>query len=162
MMGGAVLAGASAFYWMIPSDNLDSLPSDKALEFLNDNDRLILLALIPVMLESTALDSDAIKQCIANIDAIIVSMSLKTQQETRQLFDLLGNKLGRVLMVGIWSNWTQASHEDVVLFLQRWQSHYLELLQVAYEGLHQMIMASYYGEETSWSQIGYPGPPQLS
>ena len=37
----------------------------------------------------------------------------------------------------------------------------LELQRTAYDALHQIIFAAWYGNPRSWPAIGYAGPPEL-
>ena len=37
----------------------------------------------------------------------------------------------------------------------------LALKRSAYDALHQLILAAWYGNGRSWAGIGYPGPPKL-
>jgi len=45
--------------------------------------------------------------------------------------------------------------------LGRWQHSRLALLRSAYDGLHQLVLAAWYGNSRAWPAIGYPGPPSL-
>jgi hypothetical protein len=45
--------------------------------------------------------------------------------------------------------------------LARWQASRVSLLRSAYGGLHQLLLAAWYGNPLAWQAIGYPGPPRL-
>jgi hypothetical protein len=48
-----------------------------------------------------------------------------------------------------------------VAMLESWRHHYLALLQTAYLGLRELVMASYYACPEHWGAIGYAKPSFL-
>ena len=54
-----------------------------------------------------------------------------------------------------------ASGKEISQFLARWRVSRFDLLRAGYQALTQLIQASWYDNPTSWSVIGYPGPPRL-
>ncbi len=162
LIGGAALAGLTLS--LAPSD--DEASAIRELKFLTGNDALILTALLPVLLDGAlAADSAQRKQqinaVIARMDQALQHLYPRTRTELRQLFDLLENKAGRVALAGVWSNWASASFEHRQAFLLHWRNNFLELLQTAYAGLHNLAMASFYGDPANWALVGYAGPPQV-
>ncbi len=167
------LGGVSAFQFYQQSllsypesDISSSEPFD--YQFLNSDDRLVLAVLIPVMVSNLSNQSaqtqsspsiDIINQ---NIDQAIAQLALRTQKELRDLFDLLNSAFGRVVLAQVWLNWQSAGPQKVDQFLTEWRESSLELLQIAYKGLHKLIIGSAYAEDFLWPAIGYPGPPELS
>ena len=129
--------------------------------FLNSEDRLVLAVFIPVMVGQLKVDPD-LKLSILNIDNAIIRLPYRTQTELRELFDLLGSGIGRLLLAGVWLNWQKAGSKEVISFLSDWRESHLALLQQAYVGLHQLIIGSVYAESEHWQAIGYPGPLKLS
>jgi len=160
ILGGVISTGA-VFYSQIPLDEITQELKNSKLKFLNQNDIVVLLAIIPVLLSGANFNPTKIITVIQNIDDNIQVLSMKSQSELRDLFDLLSSKLGRALMAGIWSSWSHASKPELVKFLIDWQNSFFDLFQVGYQGLKQLVVANYYAEEDSWSQIGYDGPPVL-
>ena len=55
--------------------------------------------------------------------------------------------------------WSDAGAAEVAAFLERWRAVGFTLLRSAYDALHQIIFAAWYGNPRSWPAIGYPGPP---
>lgn len=161
ILSGAVAAG-TLVYWKIPADELLSDMEKLPLLFFSDDDQIVLSAIIPVMLDGTSDNKQAVIQTIINMDASIQFLSLSAQSELRDLFNLLANKLGRALLAGVWSSWQRASTEDIVQFLKYWQNSFMDLLQIGYQALTQLVFGNYYSESTSWSQLDYPGPPSLN
>ncbi len=162
LIGGAALAGLALS--LAPADN--AAVGNDELKFLTGDDALILSALIPALLDG-ALSADAtlraqqIRAVIARMDQALQHLYPRTRAELRQLFDLLENKAGRVVLAGVWSNWASTTLEDRNAFLQHWRDNFLELLQTAYSGLHNLVMASFYGDPANWALAGYAGPQQV-
>ena len=161
LIAGGVIAAGTVFYSQIPVDEISEDLKNSDLKFLTENDVIVLLAIVPVLLHGTDLNPGKIKTVIRNIDANTQILSIKSQSELRELFDLLSGKLGRAMIVGIWSSWQHASTEEINKFLISWQNSFTDLLQVGYQGLKQLVIANYYSDEENWQQIGYAGPPVL-
>lgn len=128
--------------------------------FLNSDDQLVLQVLIPVISQGIP-NRPELTVTIENIDQAIIRLPLKTQDELRELFSILGNGLGRMVLAGVWLNWQSADSEEINSFLNSWRSHSLNLLQQAYIGLQKLIIGSIYSESSHWTAINYPGPIQL-
>jgi len=158
--GGAAASGALV-YSQIPYDEIDQEITQLDFEFFDQQDQIVLTAIIPIMLVGTNQSPKQIAQVIVNMDQAILFLSKQTQKELRELFDLLANKLGRVVLVGIWSSWRTANAEQLIEFLNDWRDSYIDLIQIGYQGLKQLVVGNYYADAESWSQIGYPGPPKL-
>ena len=73
----------------------------------------------------------------------------------------MGLGIARVLVAGLWPSWDEAGAEDIAGFLARWKESRFDLLRSAYLGLHELIIAAWYGNPRAWPRIGYPGPPEL-
>ena len=153
-----LLGGVTAFQWY----QQNSLDFDKniATTFLTQDDQLLISILIPVMLGDLSATPD-IDTSIVNIDQAIIRLPFRTQAELRELFDLLGSSIGRMMLAGVWLNWQKAAPEQISAFLTDWRESNLSLLQQAYNGLHQLMISSVYAEPEHWQAIGYPGPPKL-
>lgn len=153
-------------------------PIEGEFAFLNAEDRVIVAAIAPVMLagalpaggaerasaeapEPAAGPEPAVVEVVRGVDRAISGLAPATQAELRQLFDLLGLAIARVLVAGLWPAWGEAGAADIAAFLARWKESRFELLRSAYLALHELIMAAWYGNQRAWPRIGYPGPPEL-
>ncbi|GAB4345291.1 MAG: hypothetical protein Kow006_02330 [Gammaproteobacteria bacterium] len=139
---------------------------DHPYRFLTDEDQIIVAAIAPVMLGEAlpadpAAHRERIREVVRGVDYAISLLSEATRDELRDLFGLLGNSLGRVIIAGLWSRWDRAGPAEVGRFLNDWRLAYLDLLRQGYQGLHELIMAAWYGNPASWPDIGYPGPPEV-
>ncbi|NQY33510.1 MAG: hypothetical protein HRT37_00800 [Alteromonadaceae bacterium] len=153
-----LLGGITAFQWY--QNNSLEYPENLPTKFLNQDDQLLITILVPVML-GDLLHTPDLDTSIVNIDETIIRLPLRTQAELRELFDLLGSSIGRLVLAGVWLNWQQAGAKQISAFLTDWRESNLSLLQQAYTGLHQLMISSVYAEPKHWEAIGYPGPPKL-
>lgn len=129
---------------------------------LDSSARSILGAIVPVVLKD-AIDPTpaALESAISGVRDAIAGLPLTTQKEVQDLFALLSFAPARRFLAGLPDDWPQATPEDIAAFLQRWRVSRLSLLQNAYHALHDLITGSWYGNESSWAAIGYPGPIKM-
>jgi len=126
----------------------------------------IVRAIVPAMLEG-ALPAEAtsraaaIDETVANVARAIDGLPPASRTELDRLFALLALAPARIAFAGLASPWSEASAADVSAFLSRWRDSGWRLKRSAYDALHQLVLASWYGNERSWAAIGYPGPPAL-
>jgi len=135
---------------------------NKTYNFLTAKDHLMLTAIIPVMLKtSIKLNIKEINKIINNIDITIYGLPLELQKELRELFTILQFPVTRRLLAQVWSPWSQTKENEIESFLNSWRKSKLSLLRGAYQGLNELIFASYYSQPESWKSIGYDGPPKI-
>lgn len=152
--------GGVAAYQYFQQQQLDySGLSAKA--FLTEDDQVVLTALIPALVTPIK-TIPSLMVIIENIDQAIARLVLQTQQELRELFDLLASAIGRLVFAGVWRNWQASRGADIASLFSDWREHHLSVLQQAYVGLHQLIYGAIYAETDTWPDIGYPGPPRFS
>lgn len=153
MAGALALATAGGIYRL--TQQTESL--EKFV--LDDRARSALSALIPVVLKDAIRPvSSDLENTIAGVRDAINGLPLATQKEVQDLFSLLTLGPTRRFLVGLPDDWPQAKAEDVEAFLESWRFSRFALLQSAYHALHDLITGSWYGKESSWEAIGYPGP----
>lgn len=139
-------------------------PSGVARRALDGDAEAIVGAIVPVLLadalptESRA-RADAIAQTVTAVDIAVAGLPPAAQAELAQLFALLALPPARVALAGVGAPWAQASAADIRGFLDRFRDSSWTLLRSAYDALHQLIYAAWYGNPQSWPAIGYPGPP---
>lgn len=152
LIGTLALATAGGLY----RATRPALPAGFALD---DETRFALSAIIPVILKD-AIDSApaALDTALMRVRDAIVGLPLATQKEIQDLFGLMTLGPTRRFLVGLSDDWQHAKPDDVAAFLQNWRMSRLSLLQSAYQALHDLITGSWYGSESSWEAIGYPGP----
>jgi len=103
----------------------------------------------------------AIATTVAGVDKVIAGLSLATQKEIEELFDLLAFAPTRMLAAGLWSPWPEATPEAIGKFLQDWRFSRFNLLKSGYAALHDLVFGAWYARPDTWAAIGYPGPPKV-
>jgi UPF0716 family protein affecting phage T7 exclusion len=101
-------------------------------------------------------------QVVHGFDVAVAGLPLAVQGEVRQLLGILRFPLTRALVAGIWHPWHAANADEIAAFLQRWRYSTVPQLRSAYDALHQLVMAAWYGNDAAWAAIGYPGPPKVN
>lgn len=153
LLGGIVLAGAGMTYRAIkgPAPLL-------ALKF--DADAQTIVGAIAACLLKGSMSDTAEQRAEAarRTQKAISGLTLHTQNEVRDLLSLLSLAPTRRLLTGITQSWQEATPDEIATFLERWRTSRLNLLQSGYHALHDLILGAWYGDESSWAAIGYPGP----
>ncbi len=162
--GGTALAAA---HWLRGGHDARPAPRATASLALLDGDApAIVAAIVPVMLDG-ALPTDepsrasAVDETVANVATAVAGLPPAAQRELAQLFALLGFAPSRVALAGLRSPWAMARPEEIAGFLESWRASNFTLLRSAYDALHQLVFAAWYGNPRSWPAIGYEGPPPL-
>ena len=127
---------------------------------LQEDDGAILAAIGPVLLAGAMpQEDDAVNAFIANFHTAVGGLTPSVQDEVKQLFILLRVAPLRMISTGVMRPWSQASPADIERFLTGWRYSGIAKLRSAYDALHQLCLAAWYGDPASWKRIGYPGPP---
>jgi hypothetical protein len=165
LAGGATLAAA---YWLRGTRERGPVSGANApLAALDPAAPAIIAAIVPVVLDG-ALPADpadrhaAVTETVANVARAVSGLAPAAQKELAELFSLLGLPPTRVALAGVTTPWADASPEAVAAFLERWRTSHWMLLRSAYDALHQLVLAAWYGNPRAWPSIGYPGPPALA
>jgi hypothetical protein len=156
--GAATLAAAG--WWAALRKRPDPLLA------LDDDAKSIVAAIVPAMLEGALPGAPrerdaAIAETVVNVDRAIQGLPPTSRAELGQLFALLALTPARRAFAGVGSPWQEASVAEVTAFLERWRDSGWALKRSAYDALHQLIFAAWYGNRRSWAGIGYPGPPRI-
>jgi hypothetical protein len=153
---GAALAAAAGWWTLVRRDAGAADSSRDA----------IVRAIVPAMLAG-ALPADraaraaSIDETVAGVARAIAGLPSPAQHELSQLFALLDLDVARRAFAGVAPPWHEATEAEVGAFLARWQQSGWALKRSAYDALHQLVLAAWYGNPRSWAAIGYPGPPAL-
>lgn len=131
---------------------------------LDADGEAIFAAVAPVLLEGAlpsagAARDAALARTLAGIDTAVAGLSPNAQSELRQLIALLALPPVRLGVARVSQPWPAASHAEVRRFLDRCRDSHTTLLRAAYDALHALTFAAWYGDSESWAAIGYPGPP---
>jgi hypothetical protein len=124
----------------------------------------VLAVIVPVLLAG-ALPADpaqrkgAVANTLDGFDLAVAGLTPSVQAEIAQLFALLRIAPLRIIATGIVGPWSRTPPERVAAFLEAWRFSRIGKLRSAYDALHQLVFAAWYGRPQSWRVIGYPGPP---
>ena len=135
------------------------------MRWLDARRQVIVAAIVPAMLAGALPpDADLVvvrDEVISGVDRAIAGLPPAVRGEMSDLFALLAFAPARCLVAGLWPAWDQASTADVNGFLDRWRDSRFSLLHSAYDALHQIVYAAWYGNPRAWRAIGYAGPPAI-
>ncbi len=165
-IAGSVLLSLASSGALLTACNTTSDDRCDACLWLTSHDRVLLMAVVPVMLQDalpTAPEQSKkyIEEIIRHFDETVAYFSPVVRKEIRQLFDLLEFSLTRVLLTGV-SSWEKADASDIHSFLSSWENSRFGLLRAGYSALHDLICGAWYANPHSWTKINYPGPPNLN
>ena len=161
--GGAALAIA---WWLRGGPGRPRTSVEPTLAGLDPEAPTIVAAIVPAMLAGALPTGEearqtSIRETVAGVEHAIAGLNPYAQQELAQLFSLLAFAPARVALTGVSAPWAEASEDAVTAFLERWRTSSFALLRSAYDALHQLICAAWYGNPKTWPAIGYPGPPDI-
>ncbi|GAA4411327.1 hypothetical protein [Quisquiliibacterium transsilvanicum] len=128
--------------------------------------RQVLLAVIPAVLDGALPDEPqaraaAVARCAEGVDTAIAGLPPAARAEAAQLFALLAIPPSRIALAGVRSSWDETGRDEVAAFLERWRQHPVALMRSGYGALHDLTLAAWYADESTWESIGYPGPLNL-
>ena len=104
----------------------------------------------------------ALEEAVAGVDQAVDGLLPSQRREIDQLFSLLAWPLARVALLRSTDDWTDATGEHVDAFLARLRDSRITMLRAAYDALHQLVFAAWYGAPRAWPATGYDGPPALA
>ncbi|TAM61080.1 hypothetical protein EPN52_03705 [bacterium] len=147
---GAVLAAGAAYGPHLAPEGRDAVIAAVAAVLLD--------GALPAQAAARA---RALRGVAGGVERAIAGLPLRAQRELSQLLTLLGFPLTRRLLAGVSEPWHAADPRQVDAFLRAWRHHRLVQLRAAYDALHQLTMAAWYGNPAVWPATGYPGPPRV-
>ncbi|MEW9899216.1 hypothetical protein ABWL39_11370 [Chitinivorax sp. PXF-14] len=153
IFGGLALVTAGGIYRLTHA-------ADTPRHFTLDADaRAILAAVAPVILAGAIKHGEPdVEAAVERTHKTILALPLATQKEIQDLFALLALTATRRFLAGLSADWADAPPAEIAAFLQRWRVHSLGTLQTIYHALHDLVIGGWYGDESTWDAIGYPGP----
>ena len=133
---------------------------------LDADGEAIFAAVAPVLLEGALPEDEqardaALAQTLDGIDTAVAGLSPSARSELAQLFALLALPPVRYGVARVSDAWPVASAADVRRFLDNCRASRFTLMRAAYDALHSLTYAAWYGNASSWAAIGYPGPPSV-
>lgn len=128
--------------------------------------RLLFSVLVPVFLDGILPEVAKPRERVINrtLDAIFEAIQVLPNEQQAELAELLGlleSRLGLLLVSGSMTPLILRQGDALVTMLESWRYHFLALLQTAYLGLRELVMASFYGCPEHWGRLGYAKPAFL-
>jgi hypothetical protein len=162
--GGAALA--AAYWWRERPGHAGDPATPAPRTGLGPDAQAVLAAIVPALLDGalpadSAARAEATQETLAAVAVAIDGLPPQSQRELAQLFALLAFAPARIALARVTSPWAQAPTTEVAGFLARWRESGWKLQRSAYDALHQLVFAAWYGNPRSWPAIGYAGPPVL-
>ncbi|MFO1415431.1 MAG: hypothetical protein U1F10_16315 [Burkholderiales bacterium] len=141
-------------------------PSGVPRRALDADGEALFAAVIPVLLAGALpaappARTTAIAETLAGVDVAVSGLPPAAQAELAQLVALLALPPVRWSLARVGAPWQEASPAEVRAFLDRFRDSSLTLPRSAYDALHQLTFAAWYGNPRSWPPLAYDGPPQL-
>ena len=163
LLGSAVLFIGSSLSTVLLSQSSHSSEQDN-FRFLRPVDVAFLLALAPAVLKANfpaRLGEKANYRLLIAIDQQVSSLAEHSQQQLRQLFDLLTSSSLRYFTGAPTGDWSTVSTEKIDDFLLGWKNSMFSLKRTGYAALVKLISMSWYSQAENYQQAGYPGPPKI-
>lgn len=140
--------------------------SPVAREALDADAEALFGAVAPVLLagawpEDPAGRELARRETLAGIDRAVAGLPPSSRSELGELVALLSLPPVRLGLAGVHGGWHEASPVAVRRFLDRLRGSAFLLPRAAYDALHALVFAAWYGNPRAWPAIGYEGPPSF-
>jgi hypothetical protein len=160
------VAATGRMFWIESEEFVPEILLDNEFPwlFLEPDDRLILAAITPVLLDgvmTTPLSGNKLLAYLRDCDTALNLLGELQQEEFKELLNALDSMIGRLALAGVWGSWNDISTGSIEKMLNGWQRSYLDIKKIAYNGLKELGFASWYGNPAHWQEIGYPGPPEI-
>lgn len=160
LLGGAALTvtGAAA---TLSGCGGKTVQTATGYKYLRAADVELFTAISPVVLAPVADQADfaaALGRVLQRIDRLAYNLDAPARKTVYQLFDLLNMRVTRWITTGISAPWSEASADEIEMFLVRWRDSSVGLFNVGYRALTKFVAASYFSLADSRAVTSYPGP----
>ncbi|MGP1782694.1 TAT leader-containing periplasmic protein, partial [Shewanella frigidimarina] len=104
---------------------------------------------------------DAINRTLDAIEHTISILPQESQAELEQLLEMLEGRLGLLILTGSMTPLMLRKQPELIEMLQNWRTSFIDMMVTAYQGLRELVMASYYSNPEHWSRLHYAKPTFL-
>jgi hypothetical protein len=164
LIGSAVVWAGGQLGWAARREARPPLGTTVPRTALTPTGEEILRAVIPVVL-GTLLPTEAgprkkaLDLGISTLDDYLAYLPLPLQLEACDVFATLDLLPTRVLLVGTWDHWSEASPETIEAFLRSARESRFDLVRRIFAFLQSMAVLAWFDQRAAWPGIGYGGPP---
>ncbi|MBY5993055.1 TAT leader-containing periplasmic protein [Ferrimonas balearica] len=136
-------------------------PGAEPVAPFSDTQQALVRALVAPVLEGVAppevveAQADAV---VRGVGATIATLPPGSQAQLQQLFELLDQRLALLAMTGSLTPILARQPAELAAMLAQWRHHFLDTLVVAYQGLKELILATWYAEPDHWGPLDYQKP----
>jgi hypothetical protein len=155
LLGGALLAVGGLGLW--PSTR--RFASRRPLKLFDERRFAIVAAIAARTVHAPGADPVEIAH---RVDDTLNSATPDVQGDFKQLLLLFDNALAGLVLDGHLRPFTALSGEEQDAVLLAWRDSRLVLRRGGYHALRKLTLAAHYSQPSTWSSVGYPGPPTLS
>jgi len=154
LAAGATLATGLTLYPMLAGADKNQQQRDASLVL----DALLPAILLGALPTAEAEQQQALRSTRQAVLDYLPFLPKRQQAELQQLFFLLSQQLTRLALTGHVLTLGELSLEQRLQLLSSWRDSYLQLLQQAYHGLRELLLAAYYGQPAHWQVLAYTAP----
>ena len=97
-----------------------------------------------------------------DVNRTVSQLPPAARNELQQLACLLDQGPVRLLLAGTFLPWPRVDAAHAARILARWRYSSTAMLVSAYQALHDISLATWYGAPAHWAPTGYSGPPRLT
>lgn len=148
--------------WLFAAD-VPAFASGLEFKHLRPQDQSILAVLLPIALgveldPKRPEDQQLLAQTMKGLDHVIDQLSERHREDLMLLLSLLSMPVTRAVL-GVWSKWENASRDEVLIFLDRWERNVLSLKRFGYQSLVQLMECAFYAVRGHSAKVEYPDIP---
>ncbi|MCL1066759.1 TAT leader-containing periplasmic protein [Shewanella olleyana] len=143
-----------------------SLYTPEVTDSPDDTHRLLFSVLIPVFMDGALPDVPNYREAFLNRTIIAINQTISVlptdqKQELEQLLTMLESRFGLLILTSSITPLMLRTPAELNDMLEQWRHHFLEMMQTAYIGLRELIVASYYACPEHWGRLHYSKPTFL-
>lgn len=151
---GTLLALAGGTLALLNPGRRDAMLTYSGRSMFSAVAQAVLASTLP---EDPGARAKALEGHIARVQDTIAGMPPAMQAELDELITIVGSAPGRLVLVGLRSDWANASLPDITAALQGMRESSLAVRQQAFHALRDITNASYFADPSTWPAVGYPG-----
>ena len=105
---------------------------------------------------------DALASHLERMNSTLRALAPSAQREIFDLLAVMATAPGRLAFAGLATDWPRADAAQIQSALRSMRTSRLALRRQAYHALRDLTHAAYFADSSTWKQLGYPGPLNVS